>query len=102
MEHCGHDFLVDLFEEYLPPLHEMKRVDVVNVLLPLIYFPLDPVSVEVAEQVIDVVGGGRVSVPLPDVKAEQRFLFVSLTLREDFFEVVGEVISEVLVKVFTK
>lgn len=63
----------------------MKRVDIVNILLPLIYFSLDPVSVEVAEQMVDITGGGGVPIPLLDIERKQGFFFVNLALLENPF-----------------
>lgn len=48
----------------------MKCVDIVDILLSLVYFSLDPVSVEVTEQMIDVIGSGRVPIPFSDVEGE--------------------------------
>ena len=62
--------------------HRQQRwthsVDLVDTLLALVSFPLDPVPVKVCEKPIEVVGAGGVSVPLSSVITEKRLVLESL------------------------
>ena len=59
-------------------------------------------SVQVAEQVVGILGCSGVPIPLFDVEGEQCFIAVALGLLVDFRQVLFEVDFEVLVKVFAE
>lgn len=80
----------------------MECVDVIDILLAFIYLALDPMSIEVAEQMVGVRGGCGVSIPIPNVEAKQGLIFVGLALFEDFLEMVGEVVAQVFVEVLAE
>lgn len=71
-------------------MYEMKCVYVVDVLLALIHLPLDPMSVEVLEEMVDVFRRDRVSVPFADVEGEEGLIGMSLRLLNQVFEVSGK------------
>lgn len=54
----------------------MKCVDIIDVLLSLIDFTLDPMSIEVSEEMIVVLGSIGISLPFTDVECEQGFVGV--------------------------
>jgi hypothetical protein len=56
--------------------------------------------VEVPEQMVDVLCGGRVAVPLSNVKAEESFISVSLRLCNKLFQVAVKVCDEICIKIF--
>jgi hypothetical protein len=80
----------------------MQGVDIVDVLLPFIDLSLNPVAIQVSEQMVDVLGGGGVPYPFPDVKGEQGFVGMDFGLLEEFFEVCLEVIDELVVELLTE
>jgi hypothetical protein len=69
-----HNTTMRRVEEFFLPAHQMQSVDVEDVLLPLIHLALDPMSVEVSEEMVDVLRSGSVSIPLSDVEAEKCFI----------------------------
>lgn len=80
----------------------MKSVDVVDVFLSLINLALNPVPIEVSEQMIIVGACGRVSVPLLDVKCEKGLVGMLDHLGVDAFEVLFEVVVEAFVEIFSE
>lgn len=80
----------------------MKSVDIVNVLLALINLPLDPMPVEVFEEMVDVFGSCGISVPLVDVECEEGFVCVCLGLVDDCLEVAVEVLDQVVIQILAK
>lgn len=54
----------------------MECVDIVDILLALVHFPLNPMSIKVSEQVVDVFGGGSVSIPFADVEGKEGLISV--------------------------
>lgn len=76
----------------------MQSVYVVDVLLPLVDLTLHPVTVEVAEEVVDVFRGGRVTAPFADVKRQQRFFRVTLRILVYLLQMIREVLSKELVE----
>jgi hypothetical protein len=63
-----HDAIVSLHKQITLPAHQVQRVDVIDVLLSLVHLPLDPMAVKIPEQMVVVLRGGRVSLPLLDVE----------------------------------
>jgi hypothetical protein len=59
-------------------------------------------SVEVSEEMVDVFGGGGISVPFPNVESEKRFIGVCPRLLDEVFEVAGKVMDKVLVEVLSE
>lgn len=47
----------------------MQGVDFVNVLLAFVHFSLDPVAIEIPEEVVVVISSGGVAVPFFDVES---------------------------------
>jgi hypothetical protein len=58
-------------EHVLLPSDQVQSVDVVDVLLALVDLALNPMSVEVTEEMVVVGAGGGVSVPLLDVESQK-------------------------------
>jgi hypothetical protein len=54
----------------------MKCVDIIDVLLALVNFALDPMSIEISEEMIVVLGSIGISLPFTDVECEQCFIGV--------------------------
>jgi hypothetical protein len=75
----------------------MQRVDIVDILLALVNLPLDPVSVEVAEEVVNVLGSDCVSTPFFNVESEQGLVGVSLALIHEILEVMLQVIYKFVI-----
>jgi hypothetical protein len=75
----------------------MQRVDVVDILFALVNLSLDPMSIEVAEKVVDVFGSDCVSTPFLDVKGEQSLVGVRFALVYEIIEVVLQVIYKLVV-----
>lgn len=48
-------------------------------------------SIKISEQVVDVFGGGSVSIPFADVKGKEGLISVGFRLLYKVFEVTGEV-----------
>ena len=72
----------------------MQSVDIVDILLTLLDLSLDPVAIEVAEEMVVVSAGSGVALPLFDIEAEQRLIRVL----DHLFMHTGEVALQVLVK----
>ena len=89
-------------EEINPPAYQMEGVDVVDILLPLVHLSLDPMSIQIAEEMVDVLGRSRVSIPFSDVEGQQGLIRVGLRLIVDGLEMVGEVRDEVVVQIFAE
>lgn len=56
------------------PTRHTYNVNHVNVLPAFIFFPLDPVSIEIRKESIDVGGSGGVTIPFLRVVVQQRFV----------------------------
>jgi hypothetical protein len=80
----------------------MQGIDVEDVFLSLVNFPLDPVTVEVAKQVVDILCSCGISIPFSNVEAKQGFIRVTGRLVVHNSEMASEVIFQVLVKVFAE
>lgn len=78
---------MNLFKEGGSPLHQVQSVDIVYVFLSLIHFPLDPMSVEVPEQMIDELCSNGVPVPFSDVESEESFVDMGRGRIDEIFEV---------------
>jgi hypothetical protein len=59
---------VSVHKQITLPAHQVQRVDVIDVLLSLVHLPLDPMPVKIPEQMVVVLRGDRVSLPLLDVE----------------------------------
>jgi hypothetical protein len=80
----------------------MESINIVNILLPLIHLPLYPMSIQVSKEMVDVFGGGSISVPFSDVESEESFVCVFLRLVYEFFKVGIEVCDKVLIEILSK
>jgi hypothetical protein len=89
-------------EKRNPPLNQVESINIVNILLPLVHFPLDPMPIQVSEEMVDVFGSGSISVPFSDVESEEGFVCVFLRLVYKFFKVGIEVCDEVLIEILAK
>jgi hypothetical protein len=78
----------------------MQCVDIVDILLPFINFSLDPMSIEIAEEMVDIFGGNCVTPPFFDIESEQRLVGVGLAFIHKAIEMVLEVINELVVEFF--
>lgn len=80
----------------------MEGVNVIDVFLSLVDLALDPVPVEVSEEMVVVCACSCVSVPLFDVECEKSFIGVFDHLGVDAFEMFLEVVIEAFVEVLAK
>jgi hypothetical protein len=97
-----HHTTMRLQEQVALPADQMQRIDVIYVLLALVHLPLDPVAVEISEQVIVVLCSGRVPLPFLDVEVQQGFVAVLLCRLQDLGKVAVEVFDEVVVELLSK
>ena len=77
LHHCQdglHHTSVSLQEQITLPSHQMQGVDVVDVLFAFVHLPLDPVAVEISEQMVVVLSSGGVALPLFDVEMEKSLI----------------------------
>lgn len=58
--------------------------------------------IQVAEQVVDVLGRNRVSIPFLDVERQQSLILVRLGLGDKCRKVVGEVFDELLINILAQ
>ena len=92
---------MSLLEEVFLPSDQVKCVDIVNAFLSFIHLSLNPVTVEVTEEVVDVFCGGSVSVPFSDVEGEKALFSMAFGSRVDSLEVIGKVLGEECVEFFS-
>lgn len=59
-------------------------------------------AVEVAEQMVDILGCNRVAAPFLDVEREQRLVRVQLGFGVEVLEVLGEVCCQLLVEILAE
>ena len=71
---------MDFMEEFNAPLVKMQCVDIVRVLFAFIHLTLDPVPVEIPEQMMDVFSGDRVAIPFPNIERKQSLVSMSFGL----------------------
>lgn len=80
----------------------MEGIDVIDVLLALVHLTFDPMSIQVAKQMVVVVRAFGVSIPLGDVEGDKGFIDMSRGILADFGEVVLEVLDKVVVEIFAE
>lgn len=80
----------------------MQRIDIVDILLPFIHFPLHPMSIKIAEKMVDVLRRGGVSVPFSNVEAQQSLVGVRLGFVIHISEMSRKVAYEVVVEIFSQ
>lgn len=80
----------------------MQSVNIVDILLPLINLALDPMTVEVSEEMVDVLRRRGVSVPFTDVEGQKGFVGVRSRLCHQSGKVGGQICDEIVVQVFSK
>ena len=78
IQNSVHDLLMNFFEKVPLPFDQVQGVNIVDVFLTLVDLTLNPVAIQVAKEVVHVLGGGCVAVPLADVEAKQAFFSVAL------------------------
>ena len=83
-------------------MYQMQRVYVVDVLLALIHLPLDPVPVEIPEEVVDVFGGNRITTPFFDIEGEQRLVGMRFGPGVELEQVLFEVLDQLVVQLFSE
>jgi hypothetical protein len=71
-----------MFEEVFLPSHKVKRVNIVDILFALVHLALDPVTVEIFEEVIIELRCICVTFPFSDVKGEKGFVGVRFCVLE--------------------
>ena len=76
----------------------MEGVDIVDVLLALVHLALDPMPVQVAEEMVDVFGRRRVAFPLADVERQQGLVGMRRRLLTDAPEVLLQVTDQAVVQ----
>lgn len=80
----------------------MKCVNIIDVLFALVDFSLDPMSIEVSEEMIIVLGSIGVSLPLADVECEQGLVGVGFGGNENALKMFGKIFPKKLIEFFTK
>lgn len=55
-------------EEIFPPFDEMQSVDVKYLLLAFVDLSFDPVTIQIAEEVVDVFCGSGITSPFSNIK----------------------------------
>jgi hypothetical protein len=80
----------------------MKSIDIVNVLLAFVHFSLDPMSVEVSKQMVDIFCRGSVSIPFFNVEGQQGFVDMIARGGNKLIEILVKISNEVVIEVFTK
>ena len=98
----SHDLVGNFGEELGTPLEEVQGVHIISVLLALIHLAFDPVSVEVPEKMVNVLGGNSVPVPFSDVVGQEGFVAMGLGLFIELGEVVVQVLFEFLVEILAE
>jgi hypothetical protein len=83
-------------------LHEVEGVNVIDVLLSLVNLSLDPMPVEVSEEVVDVLGGDSVTAPFLDVKGEKSLVGVRPGLVYEIAQMGLEVFDQFVVQFFAE
>jgi hypothetical protein len=95
-----HDIFLGCHEHIVLPSHQMKSIDVIDIFLPLVNFPPDPMTIQVLEEVIIVLARGGVSVPLLDIERKQRLVSVLPRLLLNQGKMMLEIGNEVVIQVF--
>lgn len=93
------DVLLCLRKHFIPPSDEVQSVNVVNILLPLVHFALNPVTVKIAENMVVVLSSSCIPLPFPDIIRKQSFICGAGRNIVDAVEMFREVLNQVDVKV---
>jgi hypothetical protein len=91
-----------MFEKVFLPSHKVERVHIVDILFALVHLALDPVAVEVSEEMVIELCRIRVTFPFSDVKGEKGFVGVRFCILVYAVQMCAQILSKKLVKLFTK
>lgn len=83
-------------------MDEVENVDVVDISLALVNLALDPMSVKITEQVVDVLGSNSVSVPLADIKCQKSLAAVVFGLVAEAPQMLRQVFCQLLVQILAE
>jgi hypothetical protein len=97
-----HHLFLDMFEEVVLPSHKVEGVDIVDIFLALVHLALDPVAVEVSEEMVIELRSICVTLPLSDVEAEKGFIGMRLRILVHAAQMCSEILSEKLIKLFAE
>jgi hypothetical protein len=78
----------------------MQGVNVVDVLLTLVHLTLDPMSIEVTEQVIVVLRSGSISLPFSNIVLKELFPRILLRVFANLVKMLIQVFLQPVVQAF--
>lgn len=91
-----------MFEEVFLPPHKVERVNIVDILFALVHLALDPVAVEVSEEVVIELRSIRITFPFSDVKGEKCLVGVRFCILVNTVQMCAQILSKKLVKLFAE
>jgi hypothetical protein len=91
-----------MFEEVFLPSHKVEGVDIVDILFPFVHLALDPVAVEVSEEMVIELGGICVTFPFSNVEGEKGFVCVRLCILVHAVQMCAKILSKKLIKLFAE
>ena len=80
----------------------MEGIDIKHILLAFFHFSLNPVPVEVSENMIVVASRCCESLPLPDIIVKKTFLAQSGCVVQNTSQMLLQILGKVLIKLFAQ